>query len=196
MALPRLPAGANIAVSGGGRFFPTPGPSTGPLGGPGRVFAGSNFVPRSGRLFGITAEIDMGQLMTLGVRMEVALRVSLAIRLGEAADFIVQRAKGKLVKGHGLDTSKMRDSLRKVLVDAGEKWIVAYDLGADPAQADYWVFVEFGHMTRGGNWWPGYHFLSSTLMENEVTIRAKVAQAMVDATMAMAAQGLLASRFF
>ncbi len=191
MALP-IPAGASVQTSTTssalGTFMPNPGASPGLAGGPGRVFPASNFVPRGNRLMGFTVEIDMGNLWTLGIRWEAALRIALAIRLGEAADFIVNRAKSKLYPGHGVDTGKMQASLHKSLVLAAEDWMVAYDLEGDPVDTYYWVFVEFGHMTRAGNWWPGYHFLSSTLMESEALIKAKVFQAMMDTYAVLIAQ--------
>jgi hypothetical protein len=179
VALP-VPRGSSITGNAGGNFFPRPGPSTGPLGSPTRVFSASNFVPRKSRYFGFTAEVDMGNLMTLGVRWEPILHERLTHRLGEAAGIIVERAKAKLFKpGGGIDTGRMYASLHHALVSGIERGMVAYDLEAGQ-DAYYWVFVEFGHMTVGGNWWPGYHFLSSTLMENDALISAKVRIAMAE----------------
>jgi hypothetical protein len=134
---------------------------------------------------GINIEIDMGNTMSLGERMADHLRHFLEVRMGEAAEVIVMRAKSKLVPGHGYDTGLMHDSLTAALVNASEDYIVAYDLGAGDSGtygsgAYYWVFVEFGHMTTAGNWWPGYHFLSSALLENEALVMSKVKQAIAD----------------
>jgi hypothetical protein len=175
-----IPSGASTASSAFGRFEANPWEPYGPLGSSTRVVPASYFVPRGNRLFGFTVEIDMGNLMSLGVRWESMLRERLVHRMGEAADVIIMRAHGKLVPGHGYDTGTMAESLRRVLVHGIEQNIVAYDLEADPYEAYYWVFVEFGHMTVGGNWWPGYYFLSSTLMENEALIAAKAKQAMAE----------------
>lgn len=169
-ALP-VPAGSSIVSNAGGRFG-----------------ASSSFIPRGKRYFGFTAEVDMGNLMSLGPRWEAVLHERLTHRMGEAAGIIVDRAKSKLVPGHGYDTGAMHDSLVHILVHGMERNIVAYDLEADPYDTYYWVFVEFGHMTRAGNWWPGYHFLSSTLMENEVLIQAKVRIALAESVVVLTQQ--------
>lgn len=174
--MPRLPVpvpralNAAASASGYGRFSPS-----------------GSFVPRASRMagLGVTVDIDMGNTMSLGLRMQQHLRQRLIVRMKEAADVIVLRAKSKLVPGHGYDTGLMHDSLTAALVNASEDYIVAYDLGAGDSGtygkgAYYWVFVEFGHMTMAGNWWPGYHFLSSTLLENESLVVAKVKQAIAD----------------
>lgn len=188
MASRLIPTGANVNMSAGGRFYPSALPIP-----PARVVPGSYFVPRGARYFGITAEVDMGNLWTLGARWEEALRGALERRLGEACDHIVNKAKSKLVPGHGYDTGLMHDSLHKALVEAVDDWMVAYDLEADPIDVYYWVFVEFGHMTSAGNWWPGYHFLSSSVMESEALIKAKVNAAMADAMGILMAQARLDS---
>ena len=152
--------------------------------------AGS-FIPRNQRWITFHATIDMGNLPTLGDRMADTFRYYLIIRLREAAEIIIERAKAKLVPGHGYDTGLMHDTLVAKLVGALEASMpsgdgVYYDLESD--EAWYWVFVEFGHMLRDGNWWPGYFFLTSTVIESESLIRQRVREAWGDTVVALAAQ--------
>jgi hypothetical protein len=166
------------------------------------VFGGA-LSPRGSRWLSFNATIDMGSLPSLGDRMAEVLHGRLVVRLGEAADLIIDRAKAKLQKKppgvktpdgniYGYDTGLMHDTLVAKLVEttasalAGGEDGVYYDLESD--EAWYWVFVEFGHLLRNGTWWPGYHFLTSTVIENEAMIRQRVRQAWGDTVVILAAQ--------
>ena len=124
------------------------------------------------------ATIEMGNLPSLDERMDAIIHQTLVRRMAEAAGEIITAARAKLqVKPddvttpdgniYGYDTGLMYNSLTALLVDTYslEMKRVAYDLAAP--DAPYWQFVEFGHMLRNGGWWPGYHFLSSTVAEKE-----------------------------
>ena len=63
---------------------------------------------------------------------------------------------------------------------------MAYDLESD--EAEYWVFVEFGHMLRNGDWWPGYHFLTKSVVEMEPMLRDKVREAWAATVVELAGQ--------
>lgn len=138
--------------------------------------SGSGFQPRSGRWVSFNATVDLGNMPTLGVRMEEAFGRHLTDTLAEAADLVIERAQSKLHPGHGYDTGLMSRSLTRHLVDGFMSAArVAYDLESD--EAEYWVFVEFGHMMRNGQWWEGYHFLMDSVIEMEGVIRDKVREA-------------------
>lgn len=154
-----------------------------------------NFVPRSNRWFDFTIAIDMGNLMTLGARMEAAIHDALVIRMAEAANKVLTEAKMRLQPGHGYDTGRMHDALTARLVSTFEDGAVAYSLEAGD-EAPYWVFVEFGHMTRGGSWWAGYHFLTGAVMDNQGYITNKANQAIRDAIGVLAIQDAAMARFF
>lgn len=154
-----------------------------------------DFIPRGQRWVRFNVEVEVGNLITLGIRMEETLRFTLTRRLGEAAADIIAKARAKLqVKPddvvtpdgniYGFDEGLMYASLTARLVESVTG--VYYDLEAPGA--NYWVFVEFGHMLRNGAWWPGYHFLSGTVAENEDMIRQKVREAWFDTTVILAAQ--------
>jgi hypothetical protein len=144
------------------------------------------FIPHVNRNFGFTVSVDMGNLMTLGVRWEAALHLALVNRMEEAADHIIAEARMKLQPGHGYDTGRMYDSLVATLVSQSEHLLVEYELHAGE-DAYYWWWVEFGHMTTAGNWWPGYYFLSSTVLEERSYIFRKVQEAVHDSIVALAA---------
>lgn len=155
-----------------------------------QTFAGylgiPGFVPHGSRWIEFNATIDMGDLPSLGDRMADVLHARLEARLGDVAHRVVDLAKSKLVPGHGYDTGLMHDNLvAKLVSDAIDALdAVYYDLESD--QADYWIFVEFGHMLRNGNWWPGYHFLSSSVIEMEPQIRQAVRDAWGDTVVILA----------
>jgi len=157
------------------------------------------FIPRSQRWVTFQATVDMGNLMTLGPRMSATFREFLVKHLAEAAGEIITQARRKLhVKPddvvtpdgniYGYDTGLMHDTLTAKLVNDAQLAFesVYYDLESD--EAEYWVFVEFGHLLRNGAWWPGYYFLTSTVLENEAMIRQKVRLAWSDTVVALAAQ--------
>lgn len=149
----------------------------------------SGLVPRSQRWVSFEARIDMGNLLTLDTRMEEALHRHLMRFFGEGAQLVIERAQSKLYPGHGYDTGLMQSTLTAKLVDTymgSLRAAVAYDLESD--QADYWVWVEFGHMTRAGNWWPGYHFLTSSVVEMEGVLRQKVMEAWAATVLELAGQ--------
>jgi hypothetical protein len=132
------------------------------------------FSPRSSRWVSFHARVDMGDLPILGDKMAEVMKVNLTEHLRKVAMEVVNRAQSKLYPGHGFDTGQMSRTLTAKWVD-GLMDAVAYDLESD--DAFYWVFVEFGHMTRAGNWWPGYHFLTESIMEMEADIRDAVRMA-------------------
>lgn len=153
---------------------------------------GPGFVPRSRRWLSFEAAVDMGGLMTLGDRMEEAFHRHLVRTFGEGARLVVERAQSKLYPGHGYDTGLMQATLTAKLVEGymnSLRAAVAYDLESD--EADYWVWVEFGHMTRSGNWWPGYHFLTSSVVEMEGVLREKVAEAWHETVIELAGQAAI-----
>lgn len=133
------------------------------------------FIPHSQRGVRFTATISMGNLLTLGPRMEEAMHTALIEELGSVALQVVELAKSKLQPGHGYDTGRMHDGLTAILAENVAEAIVAYDLSAP--NAEYWFWVEFGHMLRDGRWWPGYHFLGSSIVEMESQIRSAIRRA-------------------
>lgn len=164
---------------------------------------GGSFTPHSQRWATFTATLDSSKAESMGDDMERILHERLVVRMGEAALDVVKRAAAKLKEkpddvvtpdGHiyGLDTGKMHDTLTAQLVAAYADSLdkVYYDLLSP--QADYWVWVEFGHMLRNGAWWPGYHFLGQALQESEAHIRQKVRQAWSDTVIIMASRASLA----
>jgi hypothetical protein len=153
---------------------------------------GTGFAPRSSRWVSFNATVDMGNLVSLGERMQESFGRHLTRELGSACDSIIADAKMRLVPGHGYDTGLLRDTLVRKLVD-GTVGIarVAYDLESD--QADYWVWVEFGHMLRNGDWWEGYHFLSESVIANEGLIRQKVREAWAATVVELGAQAAVVS---
>jgi hypothetical protein len=152
--------------------------------------AGSSFIPHPDRWVLFGADVEMGNLMTLPERMDESMHVHLTIRLGEVSKAVVELAKSKLKRKpddvitpdgniYGLDTGLMHDTLTAVLVTELEaSHIVAYDLMSDGA--DYWMWVEFGHMLRNGTWWPGYRFLATSVEEMLPAIRQAVRMAWSD----------------
>lgn len=150
----------------------------------GRSTPAASFLPHSQRWFNLTIDIDYGNMMTLGPRMEAAIHVALIKRIEEAATYVLAQSKLRLQPGHGYDTGLMYDSLVATLVSHFEEGQVAYDLEAP--EAPYWVYVEFGHMTRGGNWWEGYHFLSGALADNWGYVVRKANDAVRDAIVVLA----------
>lgn len=157
--------------------------------------AGRDFIPHSQRYAVIEVSVDFGNLLTLPDRMQQHFHAAIVIRLGEVAHAVVEAAKRKLKKKpddvitpdgniYGLDTGKMHNTLTAVLVDMVEEGFTAYDLLSE--EADYWQWVEFGHMLRNGNWWPGYRFLSSTVVEMQPQIRQAVRYAWSDTIQALA----------
>lgn len=152
----------------------------------------TGFVPRSRRWMSLDTVIDMGNLPTLGDRMVSAMRVALIARLGVVARLVVMRATTKLTPGHGVDTGLMQQSLVATLVAAAEAMdYVAYDL--ESHEADYWVWVEFGHMMANGQFWEGYRFLTSSVMEMEPQIRQAVREAFADTVVALAGETAVSS---
>jgi hypothetical protein len=134
------------------------------------------------------ATVDMGDLPTLGDRMADHFKERLVVHLGAAARLIVEAAKAQLVPGHGYDTGKMHDTLTAVLVNQAlvAADAVFYDL--ESPEAFYWVFVEFGHMMRNGQWWEGYHFLQNAVVANETRIRSAVRAAWADTVQVLGAE--------
>lgn len=164
---------------------------------------GGTFTPHSQRWASFTATLDASGADSLGEDMERILHERLVIRMGEAALDVVKLAASHLREkpkdivtpdGHiyGLDTGKMHDTLTAQLVAAYAQSLdkVYYDLLSP--QADYWIWVEFGHMLRNGAWWPGYHFLGGALLQSEPHIRQKVRQAWSDTVIIMASRASVA----
>lgn len=145
------------------------------------------FSPRPSRFVSFHATVDMGSLLSLGPRMEMSLKENLTEHLRNVCWEIVNRAQSKLYPGHGYDTGLMQKTLQAKLVTGFLDAMVAYDLESD--DAFYWVFVEFGHMTRSGNWWPGYHFLTESVMEMEADIRDAIRMAWNQTVVDLAMQG-------
>jgi hypothetical protein len=134
-----------------------------------------DFVPRADRWFGLTVDIDLLGLPTLPERMEAILHERLVVNVGIAADKVLETAQSHLYKPadfpkhrHGVDTGLLKRTLVARLVEGLEK-AVCYDLYS--TDAAYWVFVEFGRLRPDGSWWPGYHFLTSAVMQNYPTIQ-------------------------
>lgn len=121
--------------------------------------------------------VGMIELQTLPERFRIALSATLNIRMEEAADQIVDDAQAQLVPGHGYDTGLLHDTLTKVLVDAVDASI--YEILSK--EADYWKYVEFGHMLVNGQWWEGYHYIANAIEMNRGLIWDKARQAFSDA---------------
>lgn len=157
------------------------------------------FRSHQNRYVHLSVNVDLLGLPTLPDRMITHLRDNLVRRLAEASGEIIVRARRKLnIKPddvvtpdgniYGFDTGKMHDTLTSTLVEMSMTAfdMVAYDIHS--TEAGYWFWVEFGHMLRNGNWWPGYHFLSSTVIESEAFIRNRVREAVRDTYMQLAAE--------
>lgn len=156
---------------------------------------GKRFIPHSERWVKWEVTIDMLALPLLPDRLAAVYHEALVVRLGEAAHAVVELAKSKLKMKpagvitpdgniYGLDTGKMHDTLTATLVSAAEGMDeVAYDL--ESPEADYWIWVEFGHMLRSGVWWPGYRFLSTSVEESSAAIVAAIRQSWYDTIIAM-----------
>lgn len=148
------------------------------------------FIPHSERYIAVTADVDLMGLERVPDEFMFNLHVHLEDRLSEVCDKVISDAMMQLQPGHGYETGRMHDTLVSRLVEEVEgMWSegVFYDLLSD--EAPYWVYVEFGHMTRAGNWWVGYHFLENAVLANTAFLDVKVAEAVFDtfADMGMAA---------
>jgi hypothetical protein len=146
------------------------------------------FSGRPGSQYGpvdITVTIDTSSLDLLPERMDAHLKRNLELRLAEAARKVIEDAQLQLQPGHGYDTGLLHDSLTYELMRLTTDGVF-YELGSD--QAAYWQYVEFGHMTRSGNFWPGYHMLENALRMNEAYIRQKVREAWADTALMLAAE--------
>lgn len=119
----------------------------------------------------------LNELHTLPDRLTRHYQAALVISMAWAADKIIDTAQQQLVPGHGYDTGRLHDSLTKELVKIGLGAGVFYVLTSDAA--DYWEYVEFGHVTSAGNWWPGYHFLGQAVDAHRSTIIQAAASAWV-----------------
>lgn len=153
------------------------------------------FNGRPGSQYGrvsITATIELPGSLTLPDRMVTVLHERLKVRMAEAADAVIEDARMQLQPGHGYDTGLLHESLTKELVDTflgaanGAEEGVFYDLGSH--EAPYWVYVEFGHLTRAGNWWEGYHYLENAIAMNRTTIRRLAYEAWADTIVILAGQ--------
>lgn len=151
--------------------------------------------------FSVSVEVDMGNLPTLPERMTEHLIAALEFHLKDAADIVIHRAQAKLLPlGHepgeivgphvdapgGLDTGKLRDTLKAELVHEMAAGIVAYDLLSD--EAEYWQWIEFGHWVVAQKpwFWQGYHMLASSLAESVPAIMRSVRAAWADTAIALA----------
>src|SRR5450759_3952886 len=112
------------------------------------MFSGGNFKNPSNRQAGvnISVSVDMGNLPTLPERMTTYLVAALEFHLRDACEVVIYRAQAKLRPlGHapgeitgrhvdrpgGLDTGKLRDTLKYELAHEMAVGIVAYDLFSD-----------------------------------------------------------------
>jgi len=110
--------------------------------------------------------IGAASLATLPERFALAYQAALIEEMGRAANKIVDDAKSKLVPGHGYDTGKLKESLQASLTT----WALglAYEINSE--EAEYWLWVEVGHMLRSGDWWEGYHYIETSVAENKGAI--------------------------
>lgn len=153
---------------------------------------------RSGDSYRLIATIDMTTLPTLPERMSDHLTEALVFHLKDAAQRVVDVARGYLVRLeepavkvndegkpiHGYDTGLMYISLLYRLAEHMAMTGVYYDILSD--EAEYWRFVEFGHFTQSGAWWPGYHMLEMAIKECAGYIRQRVREAWLDTARALA----------
>jgi len=176
-ALPNTPFGSFPAT----RMGSLPGSHSSTI-----LSRGLNYRNPNDRSFVITVDADMLNLPTLPQRMDDHMQKALIFHLQDAAEKVIVTAQQSLVPGHGYDTGRMHDSLIYALAEHLLETGVFYDLFSE--EAYYWRYVEFGHWTRGGNFWPGYHFLENSLRLHEATIRTSVRAAWHDTAIALAAE--------
>ena len=154
------------------------------------------YVPPDKRGITFHAEVFTPGLDTIDERLIGHLHTALIQRMGEAAEAILVASKAKLQHKpadivtpdgniYGYDTGLMHDTLQAYLTEIALVGVF-YDFRSD--EADYWQFVEFGHMLRNGQWWPGYHFMGQTIVEMQPMLRGKVQQALSDAIVALAGE--------
>lgn len=108
-----------------------------------------------------TVFFDPGTVPTMAARMDVLYRAALVKNLKGLVDLVIEDAQSQLQPGHGYDTGLMHDTLMSQLLDDLLPTGVYYSLFSN--EADYWAYVEFGHMTLTGTWWEGYHFLQNAI---------------------------------
>ena len=132
----------------------------------------------------------LSELGTLPERMSAHFGEALILTMGWAADQIIKDAEAQLVPGHGYDTGLLHNSLVKDLVQLGLGAGVFYSLSSDAAE--YWQYVEFGHLTTGGNWWSGYHYLGTAVEQNRGNIIMAAAEAWRFTASALSAESLAA----
>jgi len=147
---------------------------------------------------GFTCSVDFGNLPTLPKRLDAHLQAALMFHLADAAQRVIDTTRTYLVRLeegavmrtssgreiHGYDTGLMYVSLKYALVESLLMTGVWYDLLSE--EAEYWRYVEFGHFTSGGNFWPGYHMLETAIRHNEGYIRQRVREAWADTAVALA----------
>lgn len=104
----------------------------------------------------------MAALRTLPARFTAAYEAALVLNMRQVADEIIRDAQAQLVPGHGYVTGKLRESLVANLVDWASG--VSYEILSE--EAEYWLWVELGHMLRNGAWWEGYHYIENALNAN------------------------------
>lgn len=150
-----------------------------------------------GDSFKFSVSIDMTNLPTLPERLDEHFQAALAFHLKDAAQRVVDVARGYLVnlkepavkvnaEGkpiHGYDTGLMYISLLYRLQEHLATGVY-YDILSD--EAEYWRWVEFGHFTQSGAWWPGYHMLETAIIECAGYIRQRVREAWLDTARALA----------
>ena len=161
-----------------------------------------NTGPRS---FVVHADVDMGNLPTLPVRMTERFQQALVFHLRDVAEAVVEDAKMQLQPlGHapgairgphvdlpgGYDTGRLHESLTFHLVHGLlASGIVAYDF--DSEEAEYWAYVEFGHWVVNAQspwFWRGYHMLENAIQMNLPKLRRSVRAAWADTAVALAAE--------
>lgn len=162
------------------------------------IFQKGAYQSPANRNFAFTASVDMTSLPTLPQRLDEHFQQALIFHVEDAARKVISTARGWLVrleepavkvnfegKGiHGYDTGLMYVTLIQRLATHLLASGVFYDLFSE--EAEYWRYVEFGFHTRGGEWWPGYHFLEQAIRDNEGYIRQRVREAWADTAMVLA----------
>lgn len=154
---------------------------------------------RSSNSFKVTVKIDMGNLPTLPEEMMSRLNAALVFHFKDAADAVIETVRGYLVRLedeplknsldgigiHGYDTGAMSAGFKAALAEDVADLGVFYSIFDEEP---YWTFVEFGHWTRAGTFWPGYHMVETALQERSGTIRQAAREAWYDTAVALALQ--------